>query len=97
MREANGCRIVTHVRSRRPCLRLTEDEARGLAAVAAELGLTVTAFVREAVAEAIGDFSEARVFDRRQGVQPVSIERRTTRRRSYSAKAGMYVRQPIDS
>ena len=88
---------VTPVRSCRLCLRLTEHEARGLAAVAAELGVTVTAFVREAVDEAVGDFSEQRVFDRRQAVQPVSTERRTTRRRSYSARVGMYVRQPIDS
>jgi hypothetical protein len=88
---------VTPVRSRRLCLRVTEHEAGGLAAVAAELGLTVTAFVREAVDEAVSDFSEQRVFDRRQAVQPVSIERRTTRRRSYSAKVGMYVRQTIDS
>jgi uncharacterized protein (DUF1778 family) len=89
--------IVTPVRSCRLCLRLTEHEARSLAAAAAELGLTVTAFVREAVDEAIGDFSEQRVFDRRQSVKPVRIERRTTKRRSYSAKAGMYVRQPIES
>jgi uncharacterized protein (DUF1778 family) len=88
---------VTPVRSCRLCLRLTEDEARDLAAAAAELGLTVTAFVREAVDEAVGDFSEQRVFDRRQGAQPVAMERRTTKRRSYSAKAGMYVRQPIES
>jgi uncharacterized protein (DUF1778 family) len=60
--------IVTPVRSCRLCLRLTEDEARRLAAAAAELGLTVTAFVREAVDEAIGDFSEQRVFGRRQTV-----------------------------
>jgi hypothetical protein len=85
------------MRSCRLCLRLTDREARDLATAAAELGLTVTAFVREAVDEAVGDFSEQRMFDRREAVQPVSSERRTTRRRSYSAKVGMYVRQPIDS
>jgi len=97
MGDLDGRRSVTRrARSCRLCLRLTDHEARDLAALAAELGLTVTAFVREAIDEAVGDFRERRVLDRRQAVQPVSIERRTTMRWSYSAN-GMYVRRPIDS
>jgi uncharacterized protein (DUF1778 family) len=67
--------------TRRLELRLTSDEHEELSDAAAELEQDRSAFVREAIAEALSDFRERRIFQRRQSQQPVEDERRRGDRR----------------
>jgi hypothetical protein len=64
-------------------LRLTDAEKADLFAVAKELGHpSACDFAREAINEAVSDFRERRMFERRQVNRPVAVERRKTDRRA---------------
>ena len=72
--------------TRRVEFRLTPDEDDELAEAAAELEQDRSQFVREAIAEALSDFRERRVFQRRQSQQPIEHERRREDRRVSSGQ-----------
>jgi hypothetical protein len=58
-------------------VRLTPDEYDELGEAAAVFDLTRSQFVREAIAETLGDFREERIFARRLRDVPVPTERRS--------------------
>jgi hypothetical protein len=64
------------VSRRRASLRLSDDEHAELTEAARELDTNPSEFIREALAEALSDFRERRVFERRQAQVAVDVDRR---------------------
>lgn len=78
-------------------LRVTGAELAELFRVAADLGLTASAFVRLAINTAVAEYREGvALFDRRHYTRPVDHERRRSDgRRSYDRRAAI-VRTAVD-
>jgi uncharacterized protein (DUF1778 family) len=67
--------------SKRLIVRITEAELKTLQEAAADCGQTASTFVRVSVGDAVEQFKERRVFERRHAALPVDRDRRSGQER----------------